>query len=100
MEANPNHKGMIQAMMNRPTVDEQEKEFLLDKFIGGSFKELFDQRAQAMNDFGPQAAAWFKDFDQILNVKKEIYKERSDDVLENMTAPVVDYNRLNFSVNT
>lgn len=100
MEANPNHKGMIQAMMNRPTVDEQEKEFLLDKFIGGSFKELFDQRAQAMNDFGPQAAAWFKDFDQILNVKKEIYKERSDDVLENMTAPIVDYNRLNFSVNT
>lgn len=100
MEANPEKKAIFQNMMNEPTISDTEKDFLTDKFIGGSFKELFDQRAQAIKDFWPQAAAWFKDFDQIIQVKNELYKTRMDDVLEGTTAPVVDYNRLNFSVNT
>jgi hypothetical protein len=51
MEANPEKKNIIQGMMNDNTVTDTEKDFLTDKFIGGSFKELFDQRAQAIKDF-------------------------------------------------
>lgn len=100
IQANPDRKSIITNMMNAPTVTDDEKDFLIDKFIGGSFKELFDTRTQAIKDFGPNAAAWFKDFETIIQVKNEIYKTRMDDVLEGMNAPVVDYNKLNFAVNS
>jgi len=51
MEANPEKKSIFQNMMNESTISDTEKDFLTDKFIGGSFKELFDQRAQAIKDF-------------------------------------------------
>ena len=100
MEANPDRKAVIKNMFDSPTISDEEKTFIEDKFIGGSFKQLFDARAQAIKDFWPQAAAWFKDFDQIIQVKNEIYKTRLDDVLEDTKAPIINYNQLNFSTVT
>ena len=98
-EANPEMKGVIWTMVNATTVSDQEKEFLLKHFIGGSFKQIFDAKAQAIKDFWPTATSWFDDFNDILNVKKELYAERMDDLLEGMTAPTIDPNQLMFYIN-
>lgn len=98
-EANPDMKGIIWNMMNASTITDDEKTFIEKNFIGGSFKELFNARSQAIKDFGPSAASWFKDFEDIISVKNELYKTRMDDVLEGMKAPTIDPNQLMFYIN-
>jgi len=98
-EANPDMKPIIGKFMNDSTITDDEKAFLEKNFIGGSFKELFDARAQAIKDFWPSAASWFKDFEDIINVKNELYKTRMDDITENMKAPTIDPNQLMFYIN-
>lgn len=100
MEANPDKAGIIRNMVNNTTITDDEKSFLEEKFIGGSFKELFESRAQAIKDFWPSAASWFKDFEDIIEVKNELYKTRMDDINESMVAPVIDPNRLVFAINS
>lgn len=51
MQANPEKKAILKNMFDSPTISDEEKNFLEDKFIGGSFKQLFDQRSQAIKDF-------------------------------------------------
>lgn len=99
VEANPEMKPIISGFMNASTITDDEKAFLEKNFIGGSFKELFDTRAQAIKDFWPSAAAWFKDFEDIISVKNELYKTRMDDITEGMKAPVIDPNQLMFYIN-
>lgn len=86
-EANPDMKGLIGKMMNDTTVSPEEEKLIEEKFIGQYYGELFQARAQAIKDFGPSAAAWFKDFDEILEVKKEINKSRMDDIIEGINVP-------------
>jgi len=99
-EANPDMAPLIANFTKSSTISDEEKEFLEKNFIQGSFKEVFEARTQAIKDFGPQASAWFKDWEEIINVKNEIYKTRMDDLTDSMVAPRIDANRLMFAINS
>ena len=98
-ETNPDLAFWIKEFRTSDVITDREEEFIKKNFVGWSFKQLFDARTQAIKDFWPSAAAWFNDFEDIINVTKWFYKTRMDDITENMVAPTIDPNQLMFYIN-
>lgn len=99
MELNPQMAWKIKQFRDDKSLSWEEREFISTHFEWGTFKELFDMRAEAIKNFWPLAAANFKQYDQIIEVKKLADKDLRNDMMENMKSPVIDPNKLMFYIN-
>jgi len=100
-EGNPEVAALIDSFKTNDTITEQETNFIKKHLLGSdSIKQMMDLRSQMIKEQWPWAAAYFKDYQSLLDISKDLNNTKEDDLIENMNTPTWNVKNLFFKVST